>query len=427
MAQGGPLDPGERLRRRDGGRHAGQDAVQPARPGTCGPTRSARAGAQQRPTGSPRRFRYARANLISRDANSAAWHCVYPGPYDLSAAGGKDGPFHHNGLVEVSPGFPDPSTGDNGNFGNPKAKYNGTPTPNSGNSLSGNATYDTRPIQINNRDSAGPNRPYTDTGRRLGRASASNRPAVFPFGGFARNGDLLQVPFIGGYRISADPTGRGIIELNSVTMDSVMAQFLSPQTTSTTADPFGGLVTSYDAGLVDRDLPFHNEQIGHFCPMDNGDQAHAFPAFDAPGEQSQPVDLPLGQAAVRLPGRLHAAGRLPAERRPRPHVDAGQRRPVAGPGASTTTTWTAGKPQASPPPRRSRTARPRPRSSQANFGREDTAAIEGLINSTRQLEGAVGRAVLEPDDGRQYAQDNVIARRWRSSDAATRARRRTTP
>jgi hypothetical protein len=50
--------------------------------------------------------------------------------------------------------------------------------------------------------------------------------ATFPFGAFAREGDILQVPFIGAYQIrdAADPTTSRITdpnfwEMNAVTMD----------------------------------------------------------------------------------------------------------------------------------------------------------------------------------------------------------------
>ena len=47
----------------------------------------------------------------------------------------------------------------------------------------------------------------------------------FPFGGFARNVDLLQVPFVGAYRITpfGQSPAQGFVEMNSVTMDSSLA------------------------------------------------------------------------------------------------------------------------------------------------------------------------------------------------------------
>src|SRR5688500_1436188 len=45
--------------------------------------------------------------------------------------------------------------------------------------------------------------------------------AAFPFGGFARNGDVLHVPFIGAYRLLADVGGvPTLLEINPITMDA---------------------------------------------------------------------------------------------------------------------------------------------------------------------------------------------------------------
>jgi hypothetical protein len=88
------------------------------------------------------------------------------------------------------------------------------------------------PIQLNNDDFAGPNK------------STGNTNNMYPFGGFARVGDVLQVPFIGAYRIreltSSDPNE--FVEMNSISMDS--------------------------AFVADRD-PNNDfrENLGRFCPI----------------------------------------------------------------------------------------------------------------------------------------------------------------
>lgn len=92
---------------------------------------------------------------------------------------------------------------------------------------------------------------------------------LFPFGGFARNGDILQVPFIGAYRVrelqasttlpplgEIDPgdlvnASNVLVELNSITMDAAFAE-----DTDDNDDPQSG-----DNGLQLR------EQIGRFCPL----------------------------------------------------------------------------------------------------------------------------------------------------------------
>jgi hypothetical protein len=48
----------------------------------------------------------------------------------------------------------------------------------------------------------------------------------FPFGGFARNGDMLQVPYIGGYVVT-DAAGH-IFELNAITLDAAFAEDTDP-------------------------------------------------------------------------------------------------------------------------------------------------------------------------------------------------------
>lgn len=81
----------------------------------------------------------------------------------------------------------------------------------------------------------------------------------FPFGKFARAGDLLQVPFIGPYLIF-DPTlpentdnnsnNDRVLEVNSITMDAAMAEDTDPN----------------DDGPATNDLQ-STEQIGRFAPL----------------------------------------------------------------------------------------------------------------------------------------------------------------
>lgn len=66
-------------------------------------------------------------------------------------------------------------------------------------------------------------------------------PPTFPFGGFARDGDILQIPFVGAYTVYEASTG-DLLEINAVTMDSVFAE-----------DSF----SSNDA----------DEQVGRFMPL----------------------------------------------------------------------------------------------------------------------------------------------------------------
>ena len=71
--------------------------------------------------------------------------------------------------------------------------------------------------------------------------------SAYPFGGFARDGDILDVPFIGAYRITnpntqSDIAPASFLELNSVTMDCAFAE---------------------DGDTTNEKI----ENIGRFCPL----------------------------------------------------------------------------------------------------------------------------------------------------------------
>ncbi len=151
------------------------------------------------------------------------WRFVYPGRYDGSLAARRQ-----QGTDTTGPWDPTSAT--------PADPWEATapalpPTLAAANT---GATYPmTFTIQLNNLGMPGPN-PIAGSGN------------AYPFGGFARNGDILQVPFIGAYRIT-DSSGN-LIELNAVTMDSVFAE------DTDTADDLG-TATNY------------GEQVGRFCPL----------------------------------------------------------------------------------------------------------------------------------------------------------------
>ena len=123
------------------------------------------------------------------------------------------------------------------------------------------------------------------------RASASAEPLGFPFGGFARNADILQVPFIGAYRLQL-PTQVGtpnFLELNPVTMDSVMALAVAQtvwneattdtETSSANCDP----LTLTPAGTPPPPAPqviYAYENVGRFCPL-NPIESRAGKTFSA--------------------------------------------------------------------------------------------------------------------------------------------------
>jgi hypothetical protein len=108
-------------------------------------------------------------------------------------------------------------------------------------------------VQLMNVDPAGPNPLVTSGGPAPG-------PHKFPFGGFARDGDLLQVPFVGAYRVSRPaPTGSSpatsgpLIEINPLPMDAAFAE-----DTIVEDDP-------PTAAADDGSLP--REHLGRFCPI----------------------------------------------------------------------------------------------------------------------------------------------------------------
>jgi hypothetical protein len=100
----------------------------------------------------------------------------------------------------------------------------------------------------------GPKKPSADI--------PTDGPNSFPFGGFARNGDILQVPFIGAYRIKlagAIPAV-GILEMNAITMDSIFAHDAD---TDYPAPPLDTEADYYPAVPPNDPL----EMLGRFCPI----------------------------------------------------------------------------------------------------------------------------------------------------------------
>jgi hypothetical protein len=103
-------------------------------------------------------------------------------------------------------------------------------------------------IQLNNKDFAGVNQ-LTATANH------------FPFGTFARNGDILQTPFIGAYTVrtqaNADlphggSAGRSLIlEMNAITRDAAVAHDHDPANPATPVNTFDD----------------EYEMIGRFCPL----------------------------------------------------------------------------------------------------------------------------------------------------------------
>jgi hypothetical protein len=156
------------------------------------------------------------------------WACVYPGRYDLSATKGFDPTTPRQQgteYVKWDAGTTDPWDG----AGPAKAKVTlGADNPDA--NLPAEHEF---VIPLPDRGSPGPNG-LDGTARK------------FPFGMFARNGDILQVPFIASYVVRQ---GGAIREMNSISMDAAFAE--DSDVNDDVPSAVGGM----------------REQIGHFCPI----------------------------------------------------------------------------------------------------------------------------------------------------------------
>jgi hypothetical protein len=178
-------------------------------------------------TRSYRAWHYIRSNSTGTAPN---WKFVYPGRYQGDSTTNRS-----QGIVErewpdgtVVVGDPDPSA----------VKLGAA-------DMDAAATYVTRhTIQLNAAGFPGPH-PI---------ATAGTAPNVHPYGAFARNADILQVTFIGSYRVGfADPVdlNMSVLEVNPVTMDSCFGNDSDPQNDDQASDT---IVQS-------------REQVGRFAPI----------------------------------------------------------------------------------------------------------------------------------------------------------------
>lgn len=200
------------------------------------------------------------------------WKMVYPGKYDASPT--YAGP-RHQGVKRTTY---NPDSGDDAEKGDPWSPTDtlvtyGIPDGKAekskdkvrlslGEDNDDNAYYSHKfSIPLNVTSTPGPHSTYNATEHK------------YPYGGFARNGDLLQIPFIGAYTIRLlnpatgtrlYPSDNVVLEMNSVTIDAAFAQ-----------DTF------------DKNDDF--EQIGRFCPIGAfGKKANG--EFDDDGDGIVPDD-----------------------------------------------------------------------------------------------------------------------------------------
>jgi hypothetical protein len=194
-------------------------------------------GAQPLPA---KAWHYVRANdplASSAQFAGRAWHFVYPGRYD-----GSQSERRHQGTEAETW---DPTTPDPWAITGPTNAKSAFGLPDKNNSREG-AVFDNLiasfPIQIGN---SSMDSQFT---------AAGNPGMAFPIHGFARAGDIMQVPFIGSYVIIQVPVPQtnaySFIEANAVTMDAAFAE-----DTDTTDD-----LTTVD---LPRNMP---EDIGRFAP-----------------------------------------------------------------------------------------------------------------------------------------------------------------
>lgn len=189
--------------------------------------------------------------------NDVRWQCVYPGRYWARAATGAESQRHQG--TDHKEWNPDDNLGNTINKDpGMEAPYLPTLGRASGTDASGvlhagqfKATIPAAlPIQLSNLGFGGPNKTLNNAGN------------MYPFGGFMRNGDILQVPYIAAYTVTLHPVGNlggpGILlDMNSVSMDSAFAEDSDPQNDYPT----------YPSALPEVDVNQPREQVGRFCPI----------------------------------------------------------------------------------------------------------------------------------------------------------------
>ena len=165
---------------------------------------------------------------------------------------------------------------------------------------------------------------------------------AYPFGGFARTGDVVGVPFIGAYTITWQPPGQSaptVIEMNPITAD---AGFADDNISMQLGGPTNTFVrttqtsVSNPPGTTPVDIPYtvdnedKEEHIGRFAPLSAIDPGGFFGAgisqmnFWPPDGPATPAPAPIyGQnvnntlpnsklATPWVPGQLVVQSNLPA-------------------------------------------------------------------------------------------------------------------
>jgi hypothetical protein len=186
------------------------------------------------------------------------WGCVYPGRYDLDASKGQDvtKPRQQGTeYVQWQAGTTDPWEG----AGPTKAQV----TLGQDNDPAPNPSVHEFIIPLPDKGSPGPN-------------GLDGSARKFPFGMFARNGDMLQVPFIASYSVT-NASGT-LLEMNSISMDASFAEDTD---------------TEDDVPLPSQPYGMH-EQIGRFCPITMQTSSGKIDDFN---DDQTPTSIPLQRYA----------------------------------------------------------------------------------------------------------------------------------
>ncbi len=152
------------------------------------------------------------------------------------------------------------------------------------------------------------------TGHGMNKNLDTNAFNSYPFGGFARNGDLLQVPFVGAYTITYN---NAIVEMNPVTKDVGFADdnnvnyIWSIAANPPTPNPAPALIiTTNPTGLPDKRTAAdqtvvqnedNDEHVGRFVPLSSadGDPSNFLPVYSF-GDPKQAYFLPGSSVGISL-------------------------------------------------------------------------------------------------------------------------------
>jgi hypothetical protein len=309
---------------------------------------------------------YTRANQFSPDGSiNSIWRFIYPGRYDASDPTPYSAPTGATAPPVVRPtsseGPPTPIPGTSSVQNEPR-----TPTPppeyttfsrrqqgteaayflppllspvndpfqsyaDIGEGAS-KATYPiTFPFQYLNNDEPGPS-PMPTT-------NPSGGSNFAPFGQFARNSDMLQIPFVGSYIIfGSEPTGfpvgtpisgvvppvtpltttdiTNIVELNPMPMDCAFAE-----DTDVSDDPPTNETTT-SGGSAPNNVYIWNEAVGHFSPIKTTSSDNSVRSNNSPNPAfPYNLNFPAGQTIVDADPTLGYTSSNPWQANSSPSID----------------------------------------------------------------------------------------------------------